>query len=785
MADIKLIGPKDEERKTSALDSIYGPGYQDMMREKVYPDLFGAQNEFAIGLGDEISAYTQAPIDYLYGLITGNPQDFSAIVEERRGLSTEAQQAYRDAHPVLSTLANVGGGTLALPARAASTVMNVGGRLLEGAKAGSVGGAIAGAAEGEGVEGRLEGGVVGAGIGAVLGAVIPGGAELVARTAAGLRNIAGLKGQGAIDRAQQMLLQALERDGISLADLQARAQSGKPLTIADLANASNTRALLGSASRRGGEAMADVEDFLTTRSKEAFGRLEDDIGRGLGDPNALRATDQALIAEKAKASPLYDALKGSTTEMDDELKSVLMRPAGRRAFAKARQWWANKGRAMPEDGSIPFEVLDQTKKEMDALAKYASTPQGGAEIGGVGAIRDMTAEFRDILDDRFPGYAAARKQSADPQQIRDALEAGRAFGREDSADLAADFANLSIPEQDAFRLGAARAIRNKIGKKSFTANTAKEFDNPVIQEQLKAMFPDIDTFRTFMQAVADENTMQETFDHVLRNSATARRAVADEEFSQGAAGLGDAAVDLLRGKGMTMTALDWAARVGTGARDRVAYGLNQRVGGEIGKLATSTDLPGVARTLSRTRPIGVPARLMPRGSVARPAAVGGVAVGERLTSPGGEGRGPRNTAPNQIKVLEVAPPEKKTSDASMDGVSPDAQRTLAALQRRWGRDLPVTSAFRDKAHNTRVGGAKKSRHMKGDAFDIDVSGLSLPERLRLLNTASETGFTGIGVYNNSIHLDMGPRRAWGPSRKSESVPGWAAPVVARHMGREG
>lgn len=102
------------------------------------------------------------------------------------------------------------------------------------------------------------------------------------------------------------------------------------------------------------------------------------------------------------------------------------------------------------------------------------------------------------------------------------------------------------------------------------------------------------------------------------------------------------------------------------------------------------------------------------------------------------------------------------------------------LQSVFGAQLPVISGTRDAEHNAAVGGAKGSQHLGGEALDIDVSSLSEKDRVRFIENASALGFTGVGVYKNSIHLDIGNRRAWGPDYHSGSVPGWAKEVIDRH-----
>lgn len=111
------------------------------------------------------------------------------------------------------------------------------------------------------------------------------------------------------------------------------------------------------------------------------------------------------------------------------------------------------------------------------------------------------------------------------------------------------------------------------------------------------------------------------------------------------------------------------------------------------------------------------------------------------------------------------------------GLEPDITTALTNLETAYGTPLNATSGYRDPAKNTAVGGAKGSQHLSGGAVDVDVSGIPIAERQRLIQEAQNQGFTGIGVYDNSLHFDMGPTRAWGPSYGRESVPDWAAGLV--------
>lgn len=111
-------------------------------------------------------------------------------------------------------------------------------------------------------------------------------------------------------------------------------------------------------------------------------------------------------------------------------------------------------------------------------------------------------------------------------------------------------------------------------------------------------------------------------------------------------------------------------------------------------------------------------------------------------------------------------------------VDPASLNALGGLFDAFGRNLPVTSAYRSAEHNERVGGAKHSQHLHGKAFDIDVSGLNQQEREQLIRTARERGFGGVGIYDNALHFDTGDVRAWGPSYSSDTVPAWASGALS-------
>lgn len=79
----------------------------------------------------------------------------------------------------------------------------------------------------------------------------------------------------------------------------------------------------------------------------------------------------------------------------------------------------------------------------------------------------------------------------------------------------------------------------------------------------------------------------------------------------------------------------------------------------------------------------------------------------------------------------------------------------------------ITSAWRSAAKNRDVGGASNSRHLTGEAFDVEIDDPKFFSRSRLdlyLDLARQSGFKGVGLYEGErvIHVDVRSRQAgWG------------------------
>jgi uncharacterized protein YcbK (DUF882 family) len=78
--------------------------------------------------------------------------------------------------------------------------------------------------------------------------------------------------------------------------------------------------------------------------------------------------------------------------------------------------------------------------------------------------------------------------------------------------------------------------------------------------------------------------------------------------------------------------------------------------------------------------------------------------------------------------------------------------------------IKVISGYRTESHNAKVGGAKKSLHLKAMASDIKPIGkISLLELFEVIKDLQKQGMIhegGLKMYKTFIHYDIGKKRTW-------------------------
>ena len=102
-----------------------------------------------------------------------------------------------------------------------------------------------------------------------------------------------------------------------------------------------------------------------------------------------------------------------------------------------------------------------------------------------------------------------------------------------------------------------------------------------------------------------------------------------------------------------------------------------------------------------------------------------------------------------FELEEFASPDKKGSGKYMNEVfldMIDEARTIA--------DIPfkITSGYRTRKRNKKVGGVTNSSHLKGLACDIRCK--DSKSRFIILNALLQVGFNRIGIAKTFIHCDI-------------------------------
>ncbi|PCJ57920.1 MAG: peptidase M15 [Rhodospirillaceae bacterium] len=109
---------------------------------------------------------------------------------------------------------------------------------------------------------------------------------------------------------------------------------------------------------------------------------------------------------------------------------------------------------------------------------------------------------------------------------------------------------------------------------------------------------------------------------------------------------------------------------------------------------------------------------------------------------------------NFFKISEFDSPDEKGSGKKMQ------QSTLEMLDKARGIagiSFVITSGYRTKEHNKKVGGVDSSAHTSGYAADIRVK--DGRQRYLITRACMNAGFNRIGIAGTFIHIDNDPTKA--------------------------
>lgn len=470
--------------------------------------------------------------DELYGHLA--PGDY----KENRDYYRGAVDSFQDEHPGLA-LGGTVVGTLATGGPLAAVAKRVPG-WLSGMVVGSASGALQGAGDSRGEtapqigEDAAKGAFAGGAFGTVGHAGISGVTAVANNLMQRFGNNASVRGL-ALNRVSE----ALERDGRTGTQVAARLNKlGDVGVVADAAG-SNTRGLLDTIAIQPGQTATKVENLTHFRQATRADRLTDSAGRalGVGDNRMPERVDQWIAQRSREAAPLYQQVHQLGIPVNGSLEQIIGAAKNLGAFDTAQKM-ATADRAkftlspdmQTKAGAVvSMRDLDYMKRGLDSLIERETDSVTGrvSSLGRTytGLKNDLVRELDGVTTDPKTGvslYRAAREAFSGPSQLIDAANLGRRSIFDDSTTIDRAVTGLSESEREAYRLGAFEALRNKLGAPNGQAEVLNLWKNRNMQEKLKSMFGDFQSFRSFARDVAAEARMK-PLENVGRGSQTASR----------------------------------------------------------------------------------------------------------------------------------------------------------------------------------------------------------------------------------------------------------------------
>jgi hypothetical protein len=469
---------------------------------------------------------------------------------------------------------------------------------------GGAGGAVTGAGtatEGERVRGAQEGAVTGAILApVVLGGIkagssatktvaerlgIPEAAKTIVDATKDIpivRNITGktaeffgMGGDTAQRKADTKIIQALQRDSLTLPEIKAAMdsirQSGyKPETIMEFG---------GKATKQLGETVASypgarvvAENLAEERKSGAGNRILTDFQQAFKvNKDPMEIADDIIRLRNAASKPLYDAAYASPVSIGNKtIDNIMLDPAFQSAYARANRIATREGFPLsplkPEGNTFDLKTIDYVKRGIDDEINWSKTPASGLGKDEVNSLKKVRGQFMDEVDSQAPKeYKAARQAFGGPTQVFDAIENGRGFFDIDARTLKKTYDSLNPAEKDGFAIGAYDAIRTKIQSGADGIDQIKRtFGSPEKRDQIKVLIGD-DAFKNLEMQLGREKAIRSTDIQITGGSPTQRRTEAAREF-EGSTEL----VPQMAEKGLVKGGMDYLLRSVTGPGTRTA-----------------------------------------------------------------------------------------------------------------------------------------------------------------------------------------------------------------------
>lgn len=509
----------------------------------------------------------------------GGPDYETALKEERDQL-----KRFRDQYPVAAIGSEIAGSvpTMLIPGLGGAKAVQTSARIAEAAKPfvqaavtglkqgviGGVGGSEADRTTLGGAAEAAKEGLIGGGTGAIVGT----GLTSLGRVATPVLRRVGefLKPEKySEDVAKMKVLQDLQRSNLTPEQAQARyaemEATGAAPSYFDVSPSLTSRAET-IAQRPGASGEALTEDVIARQQGQRKRIMEQAKERLDVDKPYFDNVDDAVTALRTNAGPIYkEAYKAKLApETQYDLQEVMDRvnAAFPKAARYAEQLYAADGKQFRDTGTAALSSLKFT--ELPKLQQYDYIMRGLGQVaekntdvaGNItqlgGAAKKLRGQIAGILDEQVPEFAAARAQYKGDMEVKNALlDARKNFLGSDPEELARNWAGMSAAEQEAYRAGALKAMRDKLFGSADYTDATKRIGQAVQdrRDALNIIMPDPKNAMLFENYLEAEARIANNAQRIKSGSPTARRleGAKDLEAQPDMTALGVAG-DVARGK---------------------------------------------------------------------------------------------------------------------------------------------------------------------------------------------------------------------------------------------
>ena len=229
-----------------------------------------------------------------------------------------------------------------------------------------------------------------------------------------------------------------------------------------------------------------------------------------------------------------------------------------------------------------------------------------------GKLTKMRQDFKERLFFDNPAYEAANARFAGDAALRDAIDVGKKIFSGTADDLKPIVKNMSESEREAFRIGVAQAIRDRVSNQRDLANSAQDlFGKDRFRSLLREAFPDAKSFGDF------EKRMTQRINQEVTRSRTKPSGGSKTAFAQ------EDAKDVVRDAELFTNLL--SGNIGAVGRDVVTRGggLGAKVGTRVAGDLFDTNLGNQREILRRLSQLRRGEKQRLRQSAQRAARVGG------------------------------------------------------------------------------------------------------------------------------------------------------------------